>query len=264
MTPVLAVDGLELRFGGVTALTGVTFSVDAGERVALIGPNGAGKTSVLNCISGVERPSSGRITVDGKDLAGVAVRARAGLGVARTLQALAVVPELDVLTNLLLGRHRFGRAGVVGSALRLHRVREEEAAADSRCREIADELRLTAHLTQAAGSLPLGLRKRIELGRALAMDPRLLLLDEPFAGAGPEDVAVMVAAIRRVSDGAGTAVVLVDHDLVTVLGAVLAHRVVVLDAGRVVASGGPEQVQAHPAVIEAYLGPGHQPVATAK
>jgi branched-chain amino acid transport system ATP-binding protein len=260
VTPVLAVQGLSLRFGGVTALADLTFAVDAGERLALIGPNGAGKTSVLNCISGVERPSSGRVTLDGQDLSRIPVSARAGLGVSRTLQRLGVVPELDVLANLMLGRHRFGRAGVVGSALRLRRVRAEEAAAEARCRAIADELGLGAQLGEAARSLALGTRKRLELGRALALEPRLLLLDEPFAGVGPDDVAVMVAAIRRVSD-AGAAVVVVDHDLPTVLGAVLAHRALVLDAGRVVACGPPEDVQVHPAVVDAYLGHGRRPVA---
>ncbi|MDQ3979861.1 MAG: ATP-binding cassette domain-containing protein [Actinomycetota bacterium] len=254
MTPVLSVEGLGLRFGGVTALTDVSFSVDAGERMAMIGPNGAGKTSLLNCVSGVERPSTGRISVDGQDVARVPVPGRASLGVARTLQGLAVVPELDVLANLLLGRHRFGRAGVVGTALRLKRARNEEAAAEARCRVIAEELGLGGQLDVRAGSLPLGTRKRVELGRALAMDPRLLLLDEPFAGAGPEDLALMVAAVRRVSDEAGAAVVLVDHDLPTVLGGLLAHRAVVLDAGRVVATGRPEEVAAHPGVIDAYLG----------
>ena len=258
MTRLLEVEGLRLRFGGVTALADVTVSADPGERVALIGPNGAGKTSVLNCISGVERPSSGRIRLGGRDLTEVPVAARAAWGVARTLQALAVVPELDVLSNLLLGRHHLGRAGMLGTALRLRRVRAEEAAGVRRCREIAEELGLGASLRVAAGSLGPGARKRLELGRALAMEPRLVLLDEPFAGASPEEVAVMADAIRRASD-AGAAVLLVDHDVVTVLDGGLAHRAMVLDAGRVVACGSPEEVQAHPGVVEAYLGREHEP-----
>ena len=260
MTVTLAVDGLGLRFGGVTALADVSLSVAPGERLALVGPNGAGKTSVLNCISGVERPSSGRISVDGRDLAPIPVAARAALGVARTLQSLAVVPELDVLANLVLGRHRFGRAGVIATALGLRRARDEEAADARRAREVADELGLSAVLSLPAGPLPLGLRKRVELGRALATEPRLLLLDEPFAGAGDEDARVMTAAIRRVSEESGAAVVLVDHDVTTVLGSDLVHRAVVLDAGRVVACGRPGGVQVHPAVVEAYLGHGRRPV----
>ncbi|MCA1690943.1 MAG: ATP-binding cassette domain-containing protein [Actinobacteria bacterium] len=263
MTPVLTVDQLELRFGGVTALAGVSFTVDAGERVALVGPNGAGKTSILNCISGVERPSAGRILFRGDDLARKRPAARAAAGVARTLQALAVVDSLDVMANLLLGRHRLSRAGVAGAALRLPRARREEAAHRERCRELAGTLGLADDLGTLARDLPPGRRKRVELGRALAMDPVLLLLDEPFAGAGPEDIAVMAGAVRGVSDR-GVAVVVVDHDLATVLGPSgplsgelgpsgplsgelgrgtdgarsggLAQRAVVLDAGRVVQS----------------------------
>jgi branched-chain amino acid transport system ATP-binding protein len=252
VTPILEVDGLGLCFGGVTALSDVTFSVGAGERLALVGPNGAGKTSVLNCISGVERPSAGRITLGGQDLAGVPVAARAGLGLGRTLQALAVLPELDVLANLLLGRHHLGRAGFIGTALRRARVRAEEAGDLRRCRAVAEELDVVAYLATPAGRLPLGVRKRVELGRALAMDPRLLLLDEPFAGVGPDDLTVMTAALQRASE-AGVATVVIDHDLVTLLGG-LAHRAIVLDAGRVVTAGQPEEVRRHPGLVEAYLG----------
>lgn len=200
-TGALAVEGLSLRYGPVIALDDVSFSVAAGERVALVGPNGAGKTSVLNCISGVERPASGRIVFRGRDLAGVRPSARARLGIARTLQGLAVVDDLDVRANLLLG----GRGDVAG------------------------ELGLAARLRTPAGALAAGARKRLELGRALASGADLLLLDEPFAGAGRDEVDLMVAAIRR----SEAAVVIVDHDLDTVLG--LVDRVVRLDAGRIAA-----------------------------
>lgn len=229
MTAVLAVETLTLRFGGVTALDGVTFSVDAGERVGLVGANGAGKTSVLNCISGVERPSSGRIVVDGRDLAGVPASARPGLGVARTLQALGVVDDLTVQDNLLLGRHHLMRTGVVAAALRLPRARREEAAHRNRCREVAEALDLDGLLEERAGALAPGARKRLELGRALAQEGRLLLLDEPFAGAAPSDVELMVGAVRSCT-ARGAAALIVDHDLATVMD--LAHRAVALDAGR--------------------------------
>ncbi|MGH9279710.1 MAG: ABC transporter ATP-binding protein, partial [Acidimicrobiales bacterium] len=202
MTEILAVEGLVLRFDGVTAVDGVSFTVGAGECVALVGPNGAGKTSVLNCISGVERPSGGRIVVDGRDVAGTTAWMRAArLGVARTLQGLGLVDSLTVLDNLLLGRHRLMRTGMVAAAVRWPPARREETAHRRRCAEIATELGLDADLGRRAGELGPGARKRLELGRALAQEPRLLLLDEPFAGAGPEDTEVMVAAIRAATAG---------------------------------------------------------------
>ena len=207
MTPngaetLLVVEGLSLRYGPVVALDGVSFTVAAGQRVALVGPNGAGKTSVLNCISGAERPSVGRIRFRGRDLAGLRPHRRARLGMARTLQGLAVVDDLDVRANLLLG----GRGDVAG------------------------QLGLHAMLARRAGALGAGARKRLELGRALASGAPLLLLDEPFAGAGGDDVEAMCAAIRQ----SGAAAVIVDHDLDTVLG--LVDRVVWLEAGRVLAA----------------------------
>jgi branched-chain amino acid transport system ATP-binding protein len=232
VTAVLAVEDLRLRYGAVVALAGVTFSVEAGERVGVVGPNGAGKTSLLDCISGVERPSGGRIRLHGRDL--LAGRARpdalARLGVARTLQRLGLVDELDVLANLLLGRHHLMRCGLVAGALGLPRSRREEAEHAGHCRGVADDLALAGELRTPVRELPPGARKRVELGRALAMDGSLLLLDEPFAGAPRADVEVMVAAIRRATTR-GAAAVVVDHDTATV-GA-LAHRVLTLERGRV-------------------------------
>jgi ABC-type branched-subunit amino acid transport system ATPase component len=204
MSPALEVERLSLRYGPVAALDGVSFSVAAGERVALVGPNGAGKTSLLNCISGVERPSAGRVVYRGRDLAALGPAARARLGLARTLQGLALVDDLDVRANLLLGGGR-------------------DVA------EVAAALGLDAMLGDRAGALDAGARKRLELGRALASGGAVLLLDEPFAGAGPDDVELMVAAIRRSS----AAALVVDHDIDTVLG--LVDRVVGLEAGRVAA-----------------------------
>ena len=234
MTPLLTVDGLVLRFGGVTALAGVSFTVEAGERVALVGPNGAGKTSVLNCISGVERPTRGRVLIGGRDLAGMPPSRRAAMGVARTLQGLGVIEDLDVVANLRLGRHHLMRAGLLSSALRLPRARAEEASHRCRAEAMADELGLAGDLRTPAHRLGPGARKRLELGRALAADGSLLLLDEPFAGAGPDDVALMVPAILRATGGSRAAAVIVDHDLPTVMG--LAGRAVALDAGRLAAA----------------------------
>lgn len=207
MTPIgaISIEGVSLRYGSVAALDDVSFAVAEGERVALVGPNGAGKTSVLNCISGVERPATGRILYRGRDLGGLRPAARARLGLARTLQGLAVVDDLDVRANLLLG----GRANDVA--------------------DTAAALGLDGVLGFRAGDLDAGARKRLELGRALASRPGLLLLDEPFAGASSDDVEVMAAVIRHSS----AAAILVDHDLGTLLG--LADRAVRLDGGRVAA-----------------------------
>lgn len=231
MSELLTVEGLRLRYGPVEALAGVTFTVGTGEVVALVGANGAGKTTVLNCISGVT-PHAGRITLGGDDLAALPPPARARLGIGRTLQGLGLVDTLDVAGNLLLGRHHRMRAGLVATAFRLGRARREDAVHRARCQDVAVQLGLGSVLSTRAGLLPPGARKRVELGRVLAADPTVLLLDEPFAGASPDEVNLMVSAIvagaRR-----GAGVLLVDHALETV--ATVAHRVVRLEAGRVAA-----------------------------
>ncbi|MFP5317170.1 MAG: ABC transporter ATP-binding protein [Acidimicrobiia bacterium] len=231
MSAVLAVEGLGLRFGAVTVLDGVTFTVEAGERLALLGPNGAGKTSVLNCISGAVRPGAGRVVLEGRDLDRVPPRRRAALGVARTFQSLGVVDDLDVGANLLLGRHPRLRAGLVATALALPAARGEEAGARRRCAEVARALDLDA--AARAGDLPAGARKRLELGRALAADPVLLLLDEPFAGTSVAEQQLMAAAIRAAADR-GVAVVVVDHHVDALLA--FASRRVELDGGRMAAT----------------------------
>ncbi len=230
MSPLLVVEDLKLRFGGVTALDGVTFSVGPGERLALLGPNGAGKTSVLNCLSGVERPTSGRVMVGDRDLTGVGPRERAELGMARTFQGMGVLDDLDVGANLLLGRHARLRAGLVAGALRLPAARREEDEARRRCAEVAAVLDLDT--AAPAAGLTTGARKRLELGRALAADPVLLLLDEPFAGASAGERDVMAAAIGAACD-AGAAAVVVDHHVDAVLSFASAH--LELDRGRIAA-----------------------------
>lgn len=231
MTPLLSVEGLGLRFGPVTALEGVTFTVEAGERLALLGPNGAGKTSVLNCISGAVRPTAGRVVLEGRDLNGQSPRSRAAVGVARTFQSLGVVDDLDVGANLLLGRHTRLRAGLVAGALALPAARGEEVDARRRCADVARCLDLDVDL--AVRDLPAGARKRVELGRALAADPLLLLLDEPFAGTSGGEQELMAAAVRAAA-GKGAAVVVVDHHVDAVLA--LASRRVELEGGRMAAT----------------------------
>lgn len=226
--PLLAVEGLVRRFGGVAALDGASFSVGAGERVALVGPNGAGKTTVLNCISGDERPDAGRVVLAGRDLAGLGPAPRVALGVSRSLQGLGLVEGLDVTANLLLGRHHLMRSGLVAGALRLRSARAEESAHRERCQQVARTLGLEPRAP--VRSLDAGARKRLELGRVLAGDAVLLLLDEPFAGAGPGDVELMVAAIEAATGPGRAAAVVVDHALGTV--SALADRLVTLDGGR--------------------------------
>ena len=201
--------------------------------MALLGPNGAGKTSVLNCISGAVRPAGGRVVVGGRDVSGLGPAARAALGVARTFQALGVVDELDVAANLRLGRHARQRAGLVAGALRLPAANREEDDAARRAAEVAAALGLD--LTAPAAALAAGARKRLELGRALAADPAVLLLDEPFAAASAADHDVMAAAIAATARR-GAAVVVVDHHVDAVLA--LASRRVELDGGRI-GSGAP-------------------------
>ncbi len=251
--PILALEDVTLRFGGVTAVDGLSFGVGRDELVALIGPNGAGKTSVFNCIDGVCSPQGGRIRVDGVELVGGPGRA-ALRGVGRTFQNLGLFGGLSVLDNLLLGRHLLMRTGFVAGAAWGGRARREEAAHRARVADIVELLQLRPYLHTPASALSFGWRKRAELGRALAMEPRLLLLDEPVSGLAPPDRGEIARYIREARQRRELAVVVVEHDMEFVMD--LADRVVALESGRCIASGPPDQVRADPAVVDAYLGPG--------
>lgn len=251
-TPSLAVRGLTLRFGGVAALDGVDLEVGRGEIVGLIGPNGAGKTSLLNCLSGVTRPQAGEIRVGGRDLRGLRPHQVAARGVARTFQNLGLVADLDVGANLLLGRHHLSRGGALRALLAPWAAAAEDDRHRRPCRDVAGALGLEAYLHTRAGSLPFGVRKRVELARALVAEPSLLLADEPTAGLSGEEAASVLEVIEARRRDRGLTVLLVDHDMRVVMGAV--DRVVVLDFGRVVASGAPAAVQADDRVVAAYLG----------
>jgi branched-chain amino acid transport system ATP-binding protein len=242
---------LRLRFGGVTAIDGVSFDVRPGELFAVIGPNGAGKTSIFNCISGVYRPS-GSIRLGDQELVGRRPDRIAALGVARTFQNLALFSGMTVLDNLMLGRRLHVRYGVAAAALWRGRAREEEARHRRAAEEVMRLLELEPHRHRSVATLPYGVQKRVELGRALAMEPGLLLLDEPVAGMSPAEAEQMAGYIAAARERTGLAAILVEHDMGLVMG--MADRVLVLEFGRTVALDAPEAVQRDPEVVRAYLG----------
>jgi branched-chain amino acid transport system ATP-binding protein len=249
---LLSVEDVSVRFAGVKALSDVSFQVQAGELFAVIGPNGAGKTSLFNVISRVYQPASGRVTFDGLDLLRLKTHQVARAGIARTFQNLGQFPTMSVLDYLLLGRHVRMRSGILSGGLYLGFTRQEERTNRAYCLHLLDLLQI-AHLRDAPlGSLPYGLQKRADMARALALEPKLLLLDEPVAGMGAEETEQIAEAIVDIQDQLGVTQILVEHDMAMVMG--VADRVLVLDFGRAIALGTPAEVQANPEVITAYLG----------
>ncbi|MFW5837071.1 MAG: ABC transporter ATP-binding protein [Desulfovibrionaceae bacterium] len=249
---LLNVDTLTLTFRGIAALMEVGFSVEEGGIVSLIGPNGAGKTSMLNCISGRYQPDSGAISLDGRNLLALPAHRRTRLGLARTFQNIALFRGLSVLDNLMVGRHLRLGYGMLSSMLYFGKARRKEDEHRRRVEDVIDFLGLSAHRHAVAGRLPYGVQKRVELGRALAAEPRLLLLDEPMAGMNLEETEDMARYILDINEEWGVTVLLVEHDMGVVMD--ISDKVVVLDFGSVLASGKPEEVAQDPEVIRAYLG----------
>lgn len=249
---LLEVRNVTLTFKGIAALIDVGFTVEKGQIVSLIGPNGAGKTSMLNCISGRYYPDSGQITLRGSNLLAFPAHSRMSTGLSRTFQNIALFKGMSVLDNLMVGRHSRINYGLLSSLIYFGRARKVEDQHRRRVEEVIDFLGLSPHRHKVAGSLPYGVQKRVELGRALAAEPELILLDEPMAGMNLEETEEMARYILDINEEWKITVLLVEHDMGVVMD--ISDKIVVLDFGQVLAEGTPEQVQSNPDVIAAYLG----------
>jgi branched-chain amino acid transport system ATP-binding protein len=250
--PLLSVEGISVRFAGVSALTDVSFQVQPGELFAVIGPNGAGKTSLFNVLSRVYQPVAGKVTFDSRDLLRLKTHQVARAGIARTFQSLGQFPTTTVLDYLLLGRHIRMHSGILRGGIYIGMTRNEEKKNRSYCLHLLDLLGLKHVSNYPLASLPFGLQKRADLARALALEPKLLLLDEPVAGMSLEETENIASVILDIKEQLGVTQILVEHDMALVMN--IADRILVLDFGRVIARGAPAEVQANPDVIKAYLG----------
>ena len=252
---VLHVDNISLSFGGVKALSDISFDVREHEIRAIIGPNGAGKSSMLNCINGVYQPQHGSITFQGKTFKHMNPREVAEMGVARTFQNLALFKGMSVLDNIMTGRNLRMKTNLFQQAIRWGAAEREEIANREFVEKIIDFLEIQAYRKTPVGKMPYGLQKRVDLGRALAMEPQVLLLDEPMAGMNVEEKQDMCRFILDVNDEFGTTIVLIEHDMGVVMD--LCDRVVVLDYGRKIGDGAPDEVRRSEEVVKAYLGTSH-------
>jgi branched-chain amino acid transport system ATP-binding protein len=251
--PILELHDIQMQFGGVTALKGIRYDVPPSIVQAVIGPNGAGKTTLFHCVSGLLQPTSGRVVLDGNEINGWPPHRIAGLGISRTFQHVALFKSMSILDNVMVGRHPRTRSGFWATGLRLPGMRREERRIVEQAKSFLDFVGLAdvAHLE--AGTLPLGSQKMLEIARALATEPRLILLDEPAGGLNMRETEELGELIRRICDN-GTTVMLVEHDMNLVMD--ISDRILVLHYGEHLATGTPGEIKDNPAVIEAYLGEG--------
>jgi branched-chain amino acid transport system ATP-binding protein len=250
-TPILRVEDIHLNFGGIAALNGVSFDVRPKEILSIIGPNGAGKTCLLNVISGFYKPQKGRIYFQNQDISHVPCHKRAQIGLSRTFQNLAIYGGLSTIDNILTGRHIYMKSNVLFSGIWYGLAQREEVKHRAKVEEIIDFLEIEAIRNSMVGSLPYGLRKRVELARALSLEPKVLLLDEPMAGMNLEEKEDMARFFLDVNERLGTTLILIEHDMGVVMD--ISDRIVVLDFGIKIAEGSPQETRKNPAVIKAYL-----------
>ncbi len=248
----LEIKEISVSFGGIVALSGVNLNVEKGELVAIIGPNGAGKTTLFNSVFGIYPPDSGDILLEGRSLRNLKPHRIAEAGIARTFQNIELFTNMTVIENLMLGRHMHIRAGFLSGALFYGRACREEISSREKVEEIIEFLEIEKVRKKRVGSLPYGIQKRVELGRALAMDPRVLLLDEPTAGMNVEETEDMARFIIDIKEEMNMTIMMVEHDMGVVMD--LAERIMVLDFGQKIAEGTPEVIARNPKVIKAYLG----------
>lgn len=250
--PRLEVKNLNINFGGIKALNGVSFHVGENQLFGLIGPNGAGKTTVLNIINGVYQPSSGNIFLDEKDIVRLKPHQIAEMGVARTFQNIELFKNISVIDNLMLGRHQFIQSGVLWGSFYLGKCLKEEIVNRDRVEEVIEFLEIEAYRKKIVRMLPYGIQKRVELGRALSMDPKILLLDEPCSGMNTEETEDMARFILDIKEEMGITIMMIEHNMEVVMD--IADRICVINFGTKIAEGNPREIQSDSQVIKAYLG----------